>query len=125
MQKKATKLISYAALFVLGVIILFASTTSIYLQAQDAQERVSPQQLKDLITNAKTPADHEKIAGYYRQEAARLKADAEMHRVDAGLYGKGQGAIHCNNLAKLDDQAAKEAEALATMHQKMGKAAAK
>jgi hypothetical protein len=76
-----------------------------------------------MIAKTKTPTDHEKIAAYYRAEAARLKQDAEVHRDDAAIYGKGQGATHCTNLAKLDEQAAKEADSLATMHENMAKAA--
>lgn len=109
-----------APLFVLATLL---SVTVPVSQAQDKQEKLSAQQLKELIANAKTAADHQKIATYYQQEAARLKQDAEVHRTDAGIYGKGQGMIHCNNLARLDEQAAKEAGALATMHENMEKAA--
>lgn len=124
-EERPTKVNGYVLSFVLALTMLFAGSAAIRLPAQDAQAKLSPDQLKELIAKAKTPADHEKIAAYYRAEAARLKQDAEVHRADAGIYGKGQGALHCTNLAKLDDQAAKEAEALATMHENMGKAAPK
>jgi len=86
---------------------------------------VSPQDLKELIANAKTPEDHEKIAAYYKQEASQLEKNAEWHRADANIYGKGQGLIHCTNLAKYYEQAAKEANALATMHENMAKSGSK
>jgi acyl-coenzyme A synthetase/AMP-(fatty) acid ligase len=109
--------------FVLALAMLFVGGVEIGLSAQETQEKLSPQQLKELIAKAKAPADHEKIAAYYRAESVRLKQDAEVHRDDAGINGKGQGAIHCTNLAKLDEQAAKEADSLASMHENMAKAA--
>lgn len=121
-EERATKGWYLASL--LAFTMLFAGTAVTRLRAQDTQEKLSPQQLKGLITKAKTPADHEKLAAYYRAEAARLKQDAEVHRDDAGIYGKGQGAVHCTNLARLDEQAAKEADSLATMHADMARAAA-
>ncbi len=123
--ERTMKANGYLAFIILVVTMLLAGATAIPLRAQRTQERLSPQQLKELIAKAKTPADHEKLAAYYRQEASRLRRDAQMHRDDAGIYGKGPGALHCMNLAKLDEQAAKEADALATMHQNMAKAAAK
>ena len=108
---------------VLAVAMLFVGgAAAARVWAQDTQAKLSPQQLKEMIAQAKTPEDHGKIAAYYRAEAARLKQDAEVHRDDAGIYGKGQGATHCTNLAKLDEQAAKEADALASIHDKLAKA---
>lgn len=125
MKANATKRKRYLALLVLATGLMLMGTPATRLPAQDSQTKLSPQELKELIAKAKTPADHEKLAAYYRQEAARLKQDAETHRVDAGIYGKGQGLVHCTNLAKLDEQAAKEVEALAAMHEGIAKAAPK
>lgn len=94
--------------------------------------KLSHQQLNDLIKNAKEPADHDKLAAYYRQEAARLKQEAQEHELAAKIYGvRGQtkpgvanGAPHCDNWSKLDTEAAKEAETLATMHANMAREAA-
>lgn len=78
-----------------------------------------------LLKSAKTPLDHHRIAMYYEREASRLKKDADAHRALANIYGKGQGLAHCTNLAKLDEQAAKEADALAKYHDDMAEAAEK
>ncbi len=119
-RQKANRCIAFFAL-----VLLLAGLGAVSLRAQEKHETLNPKQLEALIANAKTPADHEKIAAYYRQEAARLKNDAEMHRVDAGIYGKGPGLLHCTNLARLDEEAAKEASSLAAMHEKMAKEAKK
>jgi hypothetical protein len=104
-----------AALFALSFI-------SVYTVAQ-SQDVPTKDELTTLLKNASTPLEHHRIAMYYKLEASRLKQDAESHRAYANIYAKGQGLAHCTNLAKFDEQAAKEAAALATMHENMAKAA--
>lgn len=124
--------VSRCAGFTLALIVAFAGTNVMRLAAQEKSVKLSHEQLNDLIKNAKEPADHQKLAAYYRQEAARLKQEAQEHELAAKIYGvRGQtkptvanGAPHCDNWAKLDTEAAKEAEALATMHANMAQGAA-
>jgi len=131
-ERKITKVSLYAGTFVLAVTMLFAGTSAMRLAAQEKPVKLSHQQLNDLIKNAKEPADHEKLATYYRQEAARLKIEAQEHELAAKIYGaSGQtkpsvanGAPHCDMWAKLDTEAAKEAEALAAVHASMAKESA-
>ena len=78
-----------------------------------------------LLKTAKEPSEHLRIAAYYRQESSRLNNEAELHRAWANIYGKGYGLAHCTNLAKLDAQGAKEADALAAFHEKMANAVEK
>jgi hypothetical protein len=99
---------------------------------------LSKKELKVLIANAKSPAEHEKIAAYYRDQAQRLTASAKEHAEMAEVYAKnpvsaameskhgvafGQGASHCRRWAQLDEEQAKEAEALAALHDEMAKSA--
>jgi len=86
---------------------------------------------------AKEPPEHLRIAVYYRQEAARLTASSKEHAELALTYAKtvphpmvskhgdsfGLGAPHCKKWAELQAEEAKEAEALATLHEDMAKAA--
>lgn len=115
--------------------MLIAGASAIRLQAQGSKAQVTPskKQLKDLITNAREPGDHLKLAAYYRQESQRLRQDAKEHQEWADIYAKGpagpaaknpqiNGAVHCGNWAKLEAEEAKEAEELATMHENMAKA---
>jgi hypothetical protein len=116
-----------------------ASLVSVYPAAAQNQRTISTKQLKVLLKTASEPADHQKIADYYRQEAARLTQEAKQHADLAKLYTEnppypgmvskhgtdfGQGAPHCQHWAELDEQQAKEAEALATLHENMAKAGA-
>ena len=99
---------------------------------------ISKKELKTLLKTAKEPVEHRKIAEYYRQEAQRLTASSKEHAELAAIYTKnppfpameakhgtafGQGAPHCNRWAQLDAEQAKEAEALAAIHEDMAKAA--
>jgi hypothetical protein len=99
---------------------------------------VTKQEFKALLKTAKEPPEHLKIAAYYRQEAKRLYAESKEHSELAEIYGKhqpflsmeakhgdtfAQGASHCRKWATLIAEQAKQAEALATLHEDMAKAA--
>ena len=89
--------------------------------------------LEEMVQNAKTPADHEAIAKLYDDEAARARSKAEEHRKMGGRYTHYESGTpttqgvhfdmpkHCENLTKSDEQAAKEAEAMAAAHRAMAK----
>jgi hypothetical protein len=130
-EKKVGTANWYVSCFVLALTMLLAGAAAVRLPAQERLVKLTHKQLNDLIKNAKEPADHEKLAAYYRQEAARLKQEAQEHETAAKMYsgsgmtksGVPNGAPHCDTWAKLDTEAAKEAEALASMHEEMAKAA--
>lgn len=124
---------------VLALSLALLSFTPAYSAAGDKRPAISKKELKVLLKTAKEPVEHQKIADYYRQEAARLMRSAKEHEDLAKLYTDyppypgmvskhgtdfGQGAPHCRKWAELDGQQAKEAEALAVMHEDMAKAAA-
>jgi len=118
-MKNIKNLVSTALL----IATLFAVTSiPVYTVAQ-SQDVPTSDELTTLLKTAKTPLEHHRIAMYYKQEASRLTHDAEFHRAWANVYFKGHGAIHCKNLAKEYEQGAKDANALATMHENMAKVA--
>lgn len=134
-MKTARTHLSLALMFTLTLVLFM----SVYPAAAQNKRTISTKQLKVLLKTASEPADHQKIADYYRQEAARLTQDARQHADLAKLYTEnppypgmvskhgtdfGQGAPHCQRWAELDAEQAKEAEALATLHDNMAKAAA-
>jgi hypothetical protein len=95
-------------------------------------------ELKVLLKTAKEPSEHRRIAEYYRQQAQRLTAESKEHAELAEIYAKHQpflsmeakhgdafpqGASHCHKWAQLIAEQAKEAEALAEIHEQMAKAA--
>src|SRR5438067_1854770 len=47
---------------------------------------LSSSDLKNLVANAKTAADHERIAQYFDSEATKYEADAKKHEEEAGYY---------------------------------------
>ncbi len=91
--------------------------------------------LEQMITAAKTPADHKAVANFYQAEGARFQREAEQH---AGLAKKvaseagGQmpwashhyeWAEHCRKLADSLGQAAQEAQSLAKIHESIAQSA--
>ncbi len=130
-MKSTKNLVSIVALI---VTLFTVSFTSVYAVAQ-AQKVPTKKELKTLLKTAKEPPEHLRIAAYYRQEAARLTASSKEHAELADTYAKtvpnpmvskhgdtfGQGAPHCKKWAELQAEEAKEAEALATLHENMAK----
>ena len=82
-----------------------------------------------MIEMAKTPADHDKLAAQYEQDAKAARATAAMHQKMAEAYRKEGGAIvskshfdeHCDALAKSYTSAAEEYDALAKAEREMAK----
>jgi hypothetical protein len=118
-------------------LVLASSLLSTYAAASENQI-ITKKEFKTLLKTAKEPVEQRKIAAYYRQEAARLTASAKEHEELAAIYAKnppfpavevkhgtafGQGAPHCKRWAELSAEQAKEAGALAAMHEEMAKAA--
>jgi hypothetical protein len=114
------------------------SLASAYSVAGDKKPIISKKELKVLLKAASEPADHQKIAEYYGHEAQLLTSSSKEHQELAAIYAKnppdaameskhgdafGQGASHCRKFAELQAEAAKEAEALATLHEGLAKAA--
>jgi hypothetical protein len=124
----------------LALIIALALVTFISAYSAAAQNKTtSKKELKVLLKTAKGPAEHQKIAAYYRQEAARLTQSAKEHEELAAIYNQNppnpameakhgnavEGASHCNRWSELATEQAKEAEALAALHEGMAKDAEK
>jgi hypothetical protein len=115
------------------------SLISVYSAAQDKKSSVpTRRELVTLLKTAKEPPEHRRIAAYYRHEAASLTQSAKDHSELAAIYQQkhpfaameskhgdafGQGASHCQKFADLAREQAKEAEALAAIHEDMAKAA--
>lgn len=109
---------------------------SVYTVAQ-VQKVPTKKDLKVLLKTAKEPQEHLRIAAYYRQEAAHKRAEAKEHADLAAIYEKDKpfaameakygkafepGASHCKTFAALAANQAKEADALAALHEEMAKA---
>ncbi len=77
--------------------------------------------MPEMITAAKTPAEHEKLAAHYEREAKAARAKAEEHKKMADAYRKAGGPLieklhfdqHCDALVKSYTSMADDLEALA------------
>lgn len=88
------------------------------------------QNVEQMITEAKTPADHEEIAAYYEKEAQAAREQQARHQRMAESYAripvleKKSGLVsHCNAIAKKYEDMAKDYEDLAMLHKEMAKSA--
>ncbi len=130
---------TYRKRYALALSFLLAlSAFSTYAIAGD-QSVISKKEFKTLLKTAKEPVEQRKIAAYYRQEAARLTTSAKEHEELAAVYEKKppfpaleakhgssvEGVSHCKRWAELSAEQAKEALALADMHEAMAVAAEK
>jgi hypothetical protein len=98
---------------------------------------LSKTELRNLVANAKTAADHERIAQYFDSVATKYEAESKKHEEEASYYavhptpatGKQQGFYsqsmqrHCPNLAAKLKEAAQEARLIAAGHREMAKEA--
>lgn len=83
-------------------------------------------ELNELATRARTPADHGVLAEYYltletreatlANEHARM---ANMHRVSGERRAHETAAMHCDRMARLSREAAKQAAAAASIHRQL------
>ena len=85
-------------------------------------------QVKALITNAKTPEDHQKLACYFRAEARDQETRAKYHDDMAQLYAKNTNRMrdmvsHCKQFAEEARKAAEADNQLAAEHEKMAEQA--
>jgi len=102
------------------------------LSATEPKAALTKQELKTAITNATTPADHQRIAAYYQEQADNMLAEAKEHDELAALYAKslnpvavkmGRNAEHCKYFAQYARKAAQQDKELAKMHEDMAKQA--
>jgi len=113
--------------------LVLVSTFSIAGRAATAPEQISKKQLSTLIATAKTPAEHERIAQYYRAQSANLLAQSQQHAQMAEQF-RGNSATnnakvaqqtvnHCEYLAQSLKAKAARAQQLAEQHEEMARAA--
>jgi hypothetical protein len=115
----------------LVAMLLVAGTPA---RAQDGL--LNKQELKTLISNAKTPEDHQRLAKHFIAKAAQLEDDAKDHEALAAQYkanpnlhemkhpGSQQTASHCLTMARSLRKAAEDARKVASDHELMAKGAA-
>jgi hypothetical protein len=115
-------------MLLLSVALLFAAALSLPAARAGTEKG---QDIEQEIANAKTAADHEKIAAFYEGEATAAEKDAEEHDRMAASYKKVGGALigklhldqHCADISKRYREVAKNTRDLAAAHREMAKQA--
>jgi hypothetical protein len=103
------------------ILLATAFSTSIWAQKENS---LTQKQAMELLSTAKTPEDHNRLAQYFNQEAAKLEAEAKEHQDWSNLYHKGkaplmQNASLCDKAAAEERKAAQENRAIADSHHKV------
>jgi len=129
MSKTQDKVARHVLLIVIGF-SLFACTVVVGAIAQTAQT-LSKKEVETLLVTAKTPADQERFAAYYRNKARDLRAKAQQFAARAesmqglpAVYESKQGiacqcAFHYRYFSQLYRQEAKNADTLAAQHEQL------
>ncbi len=110
-----------------GILTLLA-TAMFTLSGCAIESPKKPIGIEQKIQSAHTRAEHEEIASEYEKQAEVDKTTAKAHQNMAQTYryysgpkstNPGAIASHCNNLAKLYQQAAEENIELAKLHRQL------
>jgi hypothetical protein len=116
---------------------VFALATMVPASAGAKDKPLNKAELKTLVTNAQTKADHERIAQHFDAEAARYEAEAKDHEQLARFYqkspdpalakhpGSARAFEHCDSLSKNLRSSAEDARQMANEHRSMAKEAKK
>ena len=114
-----------------AILAFFLALTTSGFAASDSQPaaHISKKQLDAMIASARTPADHLKIAAYYRAESEKYFAESRAHADMAAAFvanpatnnaKRFNGTVsHCVSLEKNLKAKSIRAAALAEEHEKM------
>ncbi len=113
------------------LVIMLSAVWQVSTAQQHKPEKLSKQQLLSLITSAKTPAEHRRVAEYYHATAQDYLAQAKEHAEMAEAYKKNPmtssskfatGTVdHCEYFAQSFKEMATKMQELADMHEQMAK----
>lgn len=126
MAKSARELAAFHGQLAAGAPATRPADPSRLEQGTGAPTVMSDAQLQQLVTSARTPADHGKLVEYFTSLATKYSQDADSHAAMAAAYrgnprGMTSAVAHCDRLVQQARAAATEAKALAAEHQAMAK----
>lgn len=106
-----------------------ATLTPAPAAAASMPDQLSPRQIAALAAQAKTPADHARIAEYYRAKEQDYLAEAKMHEAMVASYRVGATRVnnknyaatvgHCSYYAQSFRTLAEQARQKAELHEEM------
>ena len=111
--------------FVPALSLVLASSIAFSQEKMECKgPKLTDKQVRALITGAKTAADHNKLACYYRSEAKAEEKKAKYHEEMGELYKSSSNAkhdmtAHCKQFAEEARKAAAADNQLAEEHEKM------
>jgi len=115
----------------LAAILTFATAAQAQTARQPKAEALNSKQLTALISTAKTPAEHQRIADYYQAKSQDLLAQSIEHAQMAETFRNNpatnsskaeKGTVdHCAYLAQSLKARSLKLEALAQTHEQMAK----
>lgn len=105
---------------ILAIVLTAVFGASVWAQKE---KPLTKDQAIKLLSTAETPEQHEQLAKYFSQKAAKLETDAKEHLEWANAYHKGktarmQNASDCEEAASEERKAAQEDRAIADLHHK-------
>jgi hypothetical protein len=118
---------------ILAAVMMSVILSVVGTAATSSNKMMSKKEVKALLANASTPADHNRLAEHYLASAEKLDAEAKEHAEMAATYrarptasevkrpGAADTARHCELLSEDLAKAAKEARTLAQAHADMAK----
>jgi hypothetical protein len=103
------------ALLVLWLSLVVFSMPVIWLDRATAAE--TEPSISELVTNAKTSADQQKLVKWYEQREEEVRHQAELYRRLAQDYGGNRTTTTaCEEIARYYDEIAAQLEKLAEQH---------
>jgi hypothetical protein len=128
-MKRTLSILSILSLAFVITAVAFSQTAS---AQQTKPEHFSKRQLNTLIAEAKTPAEHQRIAQYYQAKAQDYLAQAKEHeqmvaayKANPSLTAKSQASTinHCEYFVQTFKDMAAKSQELAQLHGQMAKGA--
>ncbi len=114
--------------------LIFVATLHGQTIAQPNTDKISNQELLTLISTAHTPADHQRLANYYKAQSSFYLEQAKLHDEMGEAYKKNPGAStkystasshHCDFISQSFREDATKMKELADMHEQMAKSGGK
>jgi hypothetical protein len=119
---------------IVTVVAITLLTCASAAAAAENSPALSKKEVKTLLATAKTPADQQRLAAYYHDQAQRLTAKAQDFSAQADILAKQPSTIeskqgiscnctsHYRYFSKLYAQEAKDSETLAAQHEQLAQA---
>jgi hypothetical protein len=129
-MKRTFAILSVLSLAIIMTVAAVGQTAS---APQTKPEHLSKGQLNSLISTAKTPAEHQRIAQFYQSQAQDYLAQSKEHEAMVAAYKSNTSLInnknqagtinHCEYFVQTFKDMAVKSQELAQLHEQMAKEA--